>query len=68
MAKGNLIASAGSKEQLEAMINKYFYSENYIITDDMKIFNKLKNKYSDSHKVVVKKNRWRFEHCNLQNA
>ena len=59
--KGNLICSAGSKEALEAMINAYFYSENYTITDDLKVYNKLKQKTLDSYTVKHAKNRWRFE-------
>ena len=58
--KGNLICSAGSKEDLERMINKYYYSENYVITNDLRAYNTKTNRYSDN-KIVVKRNRWRFE-------
>lgn len=55
-----LVCSAGSKEDLQKMINEYYYSENYIITDEGKIYNTKTDKTLDG-KVVFKKNRWRFE-------
>lgn len=57
---GNLICSAGNKEDLQRLINKYYYSENYIITDDRKAYNTKTGRYSDN-KIVVKRGRWRFE-------
>lgn len=61
MAKSNLIVSAATKEELENQINKYFFSKNYTITDNMEVFNKVKNKVLDGFKVIIKKDRWRFE-------
>lgn len=61
MANKNLLASSSSKEKLQNIINKYFYSENIIITDDNRIFNKKLNKYLDDFKVVSTKSKWRFE-------
>ena len=58
------VMSAGRKEDLTAMINGYFYSKNYIITDDGKIFNTVKEKTIDGWKVVQKNGRWRVERCN----
>lgn len=55
------IFSAGSKEDLAAMINEYFYSKNYIITEDNRIYNTVKENYMDTLKVVFKRNRWRVE-------
>ena len=55
------VFSAGSKEDLAAMINKYFYSKNYIITEDNRIYNTVKENYMDTLKVVFKRNRWRVE-------
>ena len=55
------IFSAGSKEDLTAMINEYYYSKNYIITEDNRIYNTTKEKYMDVLKVVFKRNRWRVE-------
>jgi len=39
MSKGNLLASAGSKENLQEIINKFYFSTNYIITEDNKVYN-----------------------------
>lgn len=55
------VMSAGSKEDLTAMINEYYYSKNYIITDDGKIFNTAKEKTLDGLLVVQKRDRWRVE-------
>ncbi len=52
----NLIASAANKETLETMINKYYFSKNYIITEN----NKKKQCVLDGVKVEVRSNRWRF--------
>lgn len=61
MAKSNLICSAGSREQLETMINKYFYSENYVIMDDLTVYNRKLCRALDGYKVIEKRGRWRFE-------
>lgn len=45
---------------MERMINNYFHSENCIITDDLKVYNKKLSKILD-YKVAVKAGRWRFE-------
>ena len=55
------VFSAGSKEDLAAMINEYYYSKNYIITEDNRIYNTVKENYMDTLKVVFKRNRWRVE-------
>lgn len=55
------VFSAGSKEDLAAMINEHFYSKNYIITEDNRIYNTVKENYMDTLKVVFKRNRWRVE-------
>lgn len=55
------VFSAVSKEDLTAMINEYFYSKNYIITEDNRIYNTAKENYMDTLKVVFKRNRWRVE-------
>ncbi len=57
----NLIASAITKEELEKMINEYYFSNNYIITEDNKIYNMKKEIYLESVQVTFKRNRWRFE-------
>lgn len=53
--------SAGNKEDLTAMINEYYYSKNYIITEENMIFNTVKKSYMDNLRVVCKRNRWRVE-------
>jgi len=53
----NLIASAGTKEE---MINEYYFSKNYVITDQNEVYNTVKEKVLDGVKVENKKNRWRF--------
>ena len=57
----NLIASATTKEELEKMINEYYFSNNYIITEDNKIYNMKKDIYLERVQVTFKRNRWRFE-------
>lgn len=56
--KTKTVMSAGSKEDLTIMINQYYYSTNYIITDDNRIYNKVKNSYLDGMTVEFKRNRW----------
>ncbi len=57
----NLIASATTKEELEKMINEYYFSNNYIITEDNKIYNMKKEIYLESVQVTFNRSRWRFE-------
>ena len=61
MTNKNLICSAESREDLQKMINEYFYSSNYVITDDGKIYNTKKETFLDGVKAVLYRNRWRFE-------
>ena len=56
----NLIASAGTKEDLEKMINEYYFSTNYIITDNNEVYNTKKECVLDGAKVEFKRNRWKF--------
>ena len=55
-----LIASAGPIEQLEKMINQYFYSASYKI-DGEQVTNTKTGKTLDGYKVTAKKSRYRFE-------
>lgn len=55
-----LIVSAGTVEQLEKMINQYFYSTSYKI-DGERVTNTKTGKTLDGYKVTVKKSRYRFE-------
>lgn len=41
--------SAPNKDKLQELINNYFYSKFYVITDDNKVFNTTKNDYLDYH-------------------
>lgn len=52
--------SAGSKADLEKMINEYFCSENYVITDDNRVYNSKLEKYLDDYIIQEKKSRWSF--------
>ena len=56
------ICSAPTKEDLQRAINKYFLSENYIITDDNRVYNTKTEKYwnADAAIVVERKGRWQF--------
>ena len=56
------ICSAPTKADLEKMINKYFFSENYVITEDNKVYNTKTERYypAESAVVVEKKGRWQF--------
>ena len=56
----NLIASAGTKEDLEKMINEYYFSTNYIITENNDVYNTKKECTLDSVKVENKLIRFRF--------
>lgn len=56
----NLIASAASKEALEAIINRYYYSSHYTITDDNRVYNGKLGECLTGVKVEIKKGRWRF--------
>jgi len=59
--KTYLIGSACSKEQLEKAINEYFYSTNWIIKENLDLYNTKLEKVSSNYRVIQKKNRWRFE-------
>ena len=59
----NLIASAGTKEDLEKMINEYYFSTNYIITENNDVYNTKKECTLDTVKVEVKRNRWKLLEC-----
>lgn len=64
--KYKLIASAGTKEDLEKLINKFYCSENYTITEDNKLYNKNFNaekleSINSNIRIVFNRKRWRFE-------
>ena len=61
MAKTKCILSSTSKEGLQKMINDFYYSTNYIITEDNKVYNAKLGKFlSDYLSVVTKNNRWQL--------
>lgn len=56
-----LITSASSKEELQKKINEHYYSvNNYIITDDNRVYNKQRKYILDNVKIQVRRNRWRL--------
>ena len=55
-----LIASAKNKNDLEEMINKYYFSSSYIITENNEDYNTKRERVLESVKVENKKGRWRF--------
>lgn len=57
--KTKVIISSDNKNDLEKMLNKYYYSENYYIDDNLEIKNNIKE-YSDILKVRIKKGRYQI--------
>ena len=60
-AKGKTLATAPSKDELTKLINEYYYSQNYEITDDNRIHNTKNDKYMDGVGVEEKRGRWLFK-------
>ena len=58
--KMKVYASAPTKEGLEKLINDFYCSQNYIITEDNTIYNTKTGKTVDTMTIKVKKNRWQF--------
>lgn len=56
----NIVASAGSKEGLERLINEFYYSNGYYIDENIAIQHSSNKAYSGQGKVEVKRNRWHF--------
>ena len=57
-----IIASSGTKKGLEKLINEYFFSKDYIITDDNRVFNTTLNKYNDNVKIIIKGKRYQLHY------
>lgn len=56
-----VLISCPTRNQLEKKINEYFYSECYIITDDLKIYNYKMDAFCDYHySVRLSRGRWQF--------
>ena len=51
------IMSAPNKQELEKMINDYYFSKDYFINDNLKIQHKVSGKIL-SPIIAVKNNRW----------
>jgi hypothetical protein len=54
------LGSAPDKAGIEKLINEYFYSTNYVVTDDKQIHNPVAGKFLDNFTVSVKRGRWIF--------
>ena len=54
-----LIATAPTKERMTAIINSYFYSTKYAISDNLEILHP--DKQITNYKVIAKGKRIRFE-------
>ena len=63
--KERKLASSGSKDGLEQLINEFYFSKNYIITEDNLLFNDLLSeeklqKINSQVGIKKVKNRWIF--------
>lgn len=58
MTKTGIIASAPSKERLQNLVNKYFYSTAWVILEDLRLFNSKQNRFCT--KYIVENNRGRY--------
>lgn len=59
--KIRLIGTSSTKEGLEKIINEYLFSTNWIIKENLELYNKKTEKTLSNYRIVQKKNRWRFE-------
>ena len=58
MKNKDVVFSSGSREDLEKMVNEFYCSSNWVITEDNRLYNMLSGKYSD---LIVRVNRGRCE-------
>lgn len=58
--KSKIIASAPTKEDLQKLINRYFYSDNYYIDENSKLCNKVKDAPTN-YIIIEKKGRYYFK-------
>ena len=61
MATAKLICSAGSLADLVQMINQYYCSNSYIVTDAGLVHSTRTGKTLTGVQVVSRRGRWRFE-------
>lgn len=57
--KTKTIMSTGTREDLVKMINEYYYSKNYIIIEDNRIYNTKTEKFVDDFIVKFYRGRWK---------
>ena len=55
-----LICSAPTKDNLVKMINEFYCSENYVITEDNKVYNTKLDKFIDNGIIEFKRNRYYY--------
>ena len=58
--KGMLICSAPTKEKLLILINEFYRSKHYIITDDNKVYNTYLNMFIDNGIIEFKNNEYYY--------
>ena len=58
--KGILICSAPTKDNLIKLINEFYRSKHYIITDDNKVYNTYLNMFIDNGIIEFKNNKYYY--------
>ena len=58
--KGMLICSAPTKYNLVKLINEFYRSKHYIITDDNKVYNTYLNMFIDNGIIEFKNNKYYY--------
>ena len=58
--KGMLICSAPTKDNLIKLINEFYCSENYVITEDNKVYNTKLDRFIDNGIIEFKRNRYYY--------
>ena len=58
--KGMLICSAPTKDNLVKLINEFYCSENYVITEDNKVYNTKLDRFIDNGIIEFKRNRYYY--------
>lgn len=61
MTKTGIIASSSSKERLQNLVNKYFYSTAWVILEDLRLFNSKQNRFCTKYLVENKRGRYYFK-------
>ena len=55
-----LICSAPTKDNLIKLINEFYRSENYVITEDNKVYNTKLDRFIDNGIIEFKRNRYYY--------